>query len=162
MNSAMDFSRPDSWVYWELNWSRAHIIRFVDVGNLAIAWKILAQPSTAGGPCSLPWPDSVGAVCRPEGQDEGHSLMCAVTPVCSRATDVLPGLQDDYVLPRNLLERVFRALRLLGWHFRVCGKIFSCKWYCKTLEVRILFFFYIIVPRPRGRFPIKKRLCVFV
>ena len=42
------------------------------------------------------------------------------------------------------------------------GKLFSCKWYCKTLEVRMIFFFLIIVPRPRGRFPIKKRLCIFV
>lgn len=62
-------------------------------------------------------------------------------PCAAKPTNVLPRLQDDYVSPRNLLERVFRALRLLGWHFGVCGKIFSCKWYCKTLEVRILFFF---------------------
>ena len=90
MNSAMGFSRPDSWVYWELNWSRAHIIRFVDVGNLAIARKILVQPSTAGGPCSLLWPDTTGVVCHPEGQDEVYSPACAVTPMCSRANGRAP------------------------------------------------------------------------
>ena len=35
-------------------------------------------------------------------------------PCAAEPMDVLPGWQDDYVSPRNLLERVFRALRLLG------------------------------------------------
>lgn len=98
MNSAMDFSRPDSWVHWELNWSRAHIIRFADAGNLAIAWKILAQPPTAGGQRPLPWPDTTGAGCHPEAT-------AGLSHPWAEPTHVFLGLEDSCAAPRRLLER---------------------------------------------------------
>lgn len=78
-------------------------------------------------------------------------------PWAAEPTHGLPALENGSAWPRHQLERVFRELKLPYWHFRGM-------WENSWLQIIFIRFyqksewFFIIVPRPRGRFPIKKSL----
>lgn len=85
-------------------------------------------------------PDTIGVVCRPRGTGWGLQPSMCCHPCAAKPMDMLPRLQDDYVSPRNLLERVFRHWGCWADISGSVGKLFAGKWYCKTLEVRMIFF----------------------